>query len=53
MSSLNKISFSEIFISYFPIAILFLSVFNEFDFNYLKIEYFSFNFVFILIFIGH
>ena len=50
MSSLNKISFSEIFISYFPIAILFLSVFNEFDFNYLKIEYFSFNFVFILIF---
>jgi rod shape-determining protein MreD len=30
--------------------ILFLSVFNEFDFNYLKIEYFSFNFVHILIF---
>ena len=29
MSSLNKISFSEIFISYFPIAILFLSVFNK------------------------
>jgi rod shape-determining protein MreD len=29
---------------------LFLSVFNEFDFNYLKIEYFSFNFVHILIF---
>ena len=50
MSSLNKISFFQIFLSYFPITILFLSVFNEFDFNYLKIEYFSFNFVHILIF---
>ena len=50
MSSLNKNSFLNIFYSYFPIAILFLSVFNEFDFNYLKIEYFSFNFVHILIF---
>ena len=29
---------------------LFLSVFNEFDFNYLKIEYFAFNFAHILIF---
>ena len=29
---------------------LFFSVFNEFDFNYLKIENFSFNFAFILIF---
>ena len=50
MSSLNKSSFFRILFSYFPIAILFLSVFNEFDFNYLKIEYFSFNFVHILIF---
>ena len=50
MSSLNKISFYQIFLSYFPITILFLSVFNEFDFNYLNIEYFSFNFVHILIF---
>ena len=50
MSSLNKISFYLIFLSYFPITILFLSVFNEFDFNYLNIEYFSFNFVHILIF---
>ena len=33
-----------------PIIILFISVFNEFDFNYLDIEYFSFNFPFILIF---
>ena len=50
MSSLNKISFYQKFLSYFPITILFLSVFNEFDFNYLNIEYFSFNFVHILIF---
>ena len=50
MSSLNKISFFQIFISYFPAIILFLSVFNEIDFNYLKIEYFSFNFAHILIF---
>ena len=29
---------------------LFISVFNEFDLNYLNIDYFSFNFPFILIF---
>ena len=36
--------------SWLPIFILFISVFNEFDFNYLNLEYFSFNFPFILIF---
>ena len=50
MSSLNKSSFSKILFYYFPTLILFLSVFNEHDFNYLKIQYFSFNFVYILIF---
>ena len=50
MSSLNKSGFSKILFSYFPTLILFLSVFNEHDFNYLKIQYFSFNFVYILIF---
>tara|TARA_B110000008_G_C16903846_1_gene537894 strand:+ start:522 stop:1040 length:519 start_codon:yes stop_codon:yes gene_type:complete len=50
MSSLNKISFSNIFYSYFPVVILFISVFNELDFNFIKIQYFSFNFVHILIF---
>jgi len=50
MSSLNKSTYSKILFSYFPTLILFLSVFNEYDFNYLKIEYFSFNFVYILIF---
>ena len=33
-----------------PIIILFISVLNEFDFNYLNLDYFSFNFPFILIF---
>ena len=33
-----------------PIIILFISVLNEFDLNYLNIEYFSFNFPLILIF---
>tara|TARA_B100000676_G_C17956571_1_gene775088 strand:- start:84 stop:602 length:519 start_codon:yes stop_codon:yes gene_type:complete len=50
MSSLNKSPFLQIFLSYLPLIILFFSVFNEFDFNYLKLEYFSFNFVHLLIF---
>ena len=33
-----------------PIIFLFISVLNEFDFNYLNLDYFSFNFPFILIF---
>ena len=36
--------------TWLPILALFISVFNEFDFNYLNIDYFSFNFPFILIF---
>ncbi len=50
MSSLNKSPFLQIFYSYLPILVLFFSVFNEFDFNYLKLDYFSFNFVHLLIF---
>ena len=50
MSSLNKSPFLQISLSYLPLIILFFSVFNEFDFNYLKLEYFSFNFVHLLIF---
>ena len=45
MSSLNKSSFLRIFLSYLPLIMLFFSVFNEFDFNYLKLDYFAFNFV--------
>jgi len=50
MSAFNKSPFLQIFLSNVPLLILFFSVFNEFDFNYLKLEYFSFNFVHILIF---
>ena len=36
--------------SFLPIIFLYISVLNEFDFNYLNLKYFSFNFPFILIF---
>src|SRR5210317_2359384 len=36
--------------AWLPILFLLFSVLNEFDLNYLTIEYFSFNFPFILIF---
>ena len=45
----RKIILNKLLI-YFPVFILFISVFNEFDFNYLNYKYFSFNFPFILIF---
>ena len=48
-SKFGKIILNKLLI-YFPILILFISVFNEFDFNYLNYKYFSFNFPFILIF---
>tara|TARA_B100001093_G_C26630206_1_gene928533 strand:+ start:102 stop:620 length:519 start_codon:yes stop_codon:yes gene_type:complete len=50
MSSLNKNTFIKSFMFYLPLIFLFLSVFNEIDLNYLNIEYFSFNFIYILIF---
>ena len=50
MSSLNKSSFYVIALTYLPVLLLFFSAFNKFNFNYLKIEYFSFNFAYILIF---
>ena len=50
MSSLNKSPFFKIFLSYLHLLMLFFSVFNEFDFNYLKLDYFSFSFVHLLIF---
>jgi rod shape-determining protein MreD len=36
--------------TFLPILTLYISVLNEFDLNYLNIEYFTFNFPFILIF---
>jgi len=38
------------FYSWLPIFLLIVSVLNEFDLNYLGLDYFSFNFPFILIF---
>ena len=38
------------FYSWLPMVVLFVSVLNEFDLNYLNLDYFSFNFPFILIF---
>ena len=50
MTSLKSRGFYFKVYSLLPIIILFISVLNEFDFNYLNLEYFSFNFPFILIF---
>ena len=44
-----KGSFLKLY-SWLPIIFLYISVLNEFDFNYLNLDYFSFNFPFILIF---
>ena len=50
MTSLKTRGFYYKFYTLLPIIILFISVLNEFDFNYLNLDYFSFNFPFILIF---
>ena len=50
MSNLrSKSSILQLY-SWLPLIVLFLSVLNEFDLNYLNLDYFSFNFPFILIF---
>ena len=36
--------------TWLPVLILYISVLNEFDLNYINIQYFSFNFPFLLIF---
>ena len=50
MSVKSKISFFRKILTFAPLLLLYISVFNEFDFNYLNYKYFSFNFPFILIF---
>jgi len=50
MSRFTKKSFLDILFRNAPILLLYISVLNEFDFNYLKVDFFSFNFSFILIF---
>ena len=50
MTSLKTRGFYYKIYSLLPVIVLFISVLNEFDFNYLNFDYFSFNFPFILIF---
>ena len=50
MVEFSKITITNRLLRYAPILLLFISVLNEFDFNYLELKYFSFNFPFILIF---
>ena len=50
MVKFQKNKITNQFLKNFPLILLFISVLNEFDFNYLNLKYFSFNFPFILIF---
>ena len=50
MTDLKKNNFIKKIISSIPLILLFTSVLNNYDFNYLDIKYFSFNFSYILIF---
>ena len=50
MVSFKKKGFLPKLYYWLPVIALFISVLNEFDFNYLDLNYFSFNFPFILIF---
>jgi len=47
---LSKLPISRKLLSLGPIILLYISVLNEFDFNYLNLKNFSFNFPYILIF---
>ena len=50
MINIGKIKIFRKILSYGPVLLLFTSVLNQFDFNYLGIKYFSFNFTYILVF---
>jgi len=50
MGRFREKNFFRTIIKNIPIILLFISVLNEFDFNYLELSYFSFDFPFILIF---
>ena len=50
MSELGRFNYFKIFLEKGPFILLVVSVLNEFDFNYLNLKYFSFNFPFILIY---
>ena len=50
MSEISKLNIFKKILEKGPIILLIISVLNEFDFNYLNLKYFSFNFPFILIY---
>ena len=50
MNRIKKNNIAHSLYSLTPVILLFVSVLNEFDFNYLGVEYFSFNFSYVLIF---
>ena len=50
MVEFTKTTITNRLLRYAPILLLFVSVLNELDFNYLELKYFSFNFPFVLIF---
>jgi rod shape-determining protein MreD len=50
MTELRNKNFIRKILSQAPLLLLFVSVLNKHDFNYLNLEYFSFNFSYILIF---
>ena len=50
MTDIGKLNYFKKILEKGPIIMLFLSVLNEFDLNYLNLKYFSFNFPFILIY---
>ena len=50
MSELGRFNYLKAILEKGPIIFLIVSVLNEFDFNYLNLKYFSFNFPFILIY---
>ena len=50
MTELRNKNFIRKILSQVPLILLFISVLNNFDFNYLGLKYFSFNFSYILIF---
>ena len=50
MTDLRQNTFLRGFLKVFPLFLLFISVFNEFDANYFGVPFLSFNFAYILIF---
>tara|TARA_B100001029_G_C15019501_1_gene429577 strand:- start:40 stop:558 length:519 start_codon:yes stop_codon:yes gene_type:complete len=50
MSEIGRINYFKVILEKGPAILLVISVLNEFDFNYLNLKYFSFNFPFILIY---